>query len=113
MSDHQDQEDAPVGHVSPHQGVAGDDVRNPAPKDPSSQRHVGTSMTLIGAICGLLTVVVVVVVVRAIWGSWALALGLGVAVALGGGFLGALLVAEREDGRIEDEVAARGPEAGG
>ena len=70
-------------------------------------------MTLIGGVCGLLTVVVVVFVVFAIWGNWALALALGVAVALGGGFLGALLIAEREDGRIEDEVSAGGPEAGG
>ena len=113
MSDHQDHGDAPEGRRSSDPSAAGHGERSRSPKDPSSRRHVGTSMTLIGAICGLLTVVVVVVVVRAIWGSWALALGLGIAVALGGGFLGALLVAEREDGRIEDEVAVRSPEAGG
>ena len=91
--------------------VEGGDARSQMPNDPTSRRRVGRSMAVIGLVWGLGAAAVVAVVVGLIWGNWAIAIGMGVAAALGAGFISAVVRAEREDGQIEDDVEARGPDA--
>ena len=60
---------------------------------------------------GVAIAVVFTLVVGLVWGNWAIAVATGVAAAMGAAFIAALVRAEREDGDIEDDVAARGPRA--
>lgn len=76
-----------------------------------TRRYVGMSMVRMAVVWGLGVAVVVTLVVGLIWGNRAIAVATGVAAAMGAAFIGAGVRAEREDGTIEDDVAARGPRA--
>lgn len=110
MAHDQDRTD-PEARIANDVSVEGGDARSQMLNDPTSRRRVGRSMAVIGLVWGLGAAVVVAVVVGLVWGNWAIAIGMGVAAALGAGFISAMVRAEREDGQIEDDVEARGPDA--
>lgn len=78
-------------------------------RDPSSRRRLGTrglvSAHVVGALAGGLAAAVVLLA----GGGAGLAIGLGIAVTIGAGVIAGLLLAEREDGRVEARVGPRGP----
>jgi hypothetical protein len=76
--------------------------------DPSSRRHVGVRLSAAAIAVAVATAVLVLMVVLLASGGVGLALGLAGAAALGAGVIAALVVAEREDGRIEREVGDGG-----
>ena len=77
--------------------------------DPTSRRRVGTMMSIVGTGAALAVAAIVIGVVLLITEGTGLALALGGAAALGAGIIAALVIAEREDGRIDrvdgDELA--------
>jgi hypothetical protein len=72
--------------------------------DPSSRRRVGSRMSATAIGVAVAAAIMVLVIVLLASGGTGLALGLGGAAGLGAGIIAALVVAEREDGRIEREV---------
>ena len=72
--------------------------------DPSSRRRVGSRMSAMAIGVALAAAIMVFVIVLLASGGTGVALGLGGAAGLGAGIIAALVVAEREDGRIEREV---------
>ena len=73
--------------------------------DPTTRRRLGSTMW--GATIGVaLAVAAIVIGVLVLIGAGTgLALALGGAAALGSGIMAALVIAEREDGRVEHDVA--------
>lgn len=76
--------------------------------DPTSRRRVGSRISAAAVAVAAIAGVIVLVVVLLASGGVGLALGLGVAAGLGTGIIAALVVAEREDGRIEREAGDPG-----
>ena len=77
-------------------------------RDPSSRRHLGTRGLLgsyaAGAVAGTLSAVLVLVAD----GGVGLAIALGIAIAIVPGVIAGLLLAEREDGRVEKGMGEHG-----
>lgn len=82
-----------------------------ATTDPTSRRRLGRSMVVVGHLAGLAAAAAVIAIVLGVWDNLAFALALGAAGGLVVGVITALLLAEREDGRIEDEVDHRSEHA--
>ena len=76
--------------------------------DPSSRRRVGSRISATAVAVAAAAGVIVLVVLLLASGEVGRALGLGVAAGLGPGIIAALVVAEREDGRIEREAGDPG-----
>jgi len=77
--------------------------------DPSSRRRVGSRMSVAAVAVAAAAALMAFVIAFLASGETRLALGLGVAAGLGAGIIAALVVAEREDGRIEREVEGGAP----
>jgi hypothetical protein len=77
-------------------------------RDPSSRRHLGTRGLLgcsaVGVAAGTLSAGIVLVA----GGGVGLAIALGIAIAIVPGVIAGLLLAEREDGRVEKGMGEHG-----
>lgn len=92
------------GHPAPTHGTRA---------DPSARRHLAAKALKAAAVLGLIATVLAYVVA---WLAGAdLAVALGAALIVGGGFatIAALVLAEREDGRVEEMVNAPPSDADG
>lgn len=79
--------------------------------DPSSRRRVGSRISATAVGVALATALMAFVIVLLASAGIGLALGLAGATGLGAGIIAALVMAEREDGRVEREVHDDSPPA--
>ncbi len=101
-----------IARVEQNMKVGAESQHEPGGADPTSRRHVGRRSLLRAYVIGLGIAIPVAIIIFLVGGSIGLALGIAGAVLIGGGVVVALVGAENEDGRIDDDVEKVASESG-